>query len=234
MSEVYFITGCQLPAGSTLDELLQSIFNTAEIKPNQVDEIHLFSDAASSLFQRRLDTVFGPIVGWPLIPYLPPCAIISSCRGLETGEISTCILAETSSYISSAILLANPNGVGRFNLTPLVKLASRISLPKWISDPANWAEKLLTTIPKEEENPEDETPDLRIAPKKPARPWLGVYAHQKPDIPGWPEDRLVFRSSIFPSLMILADAVRTSRTDPGVWLDVDPEEPGASILVLPL
>jgi hypothetical protein len=234
MSEAYFIAGCQVQADSTLDKLLQSILTVAGIKHNQVDEIHVFSDAASALFQRRLDTAFGPIICWPLIPFLAPSNIISAVRGLEIGDISTCILAENSSLSSSAIFLANPKGVGRFNLTPRVQLANRFSPPGWITEPASWAEKVLSSIPKEEIEPGNDTPDLRIPPPKPTRPWLGVYARQKPVIPGWPEDRLVNGTSIFPSLMKLVDAVNTDSKDAGVWLDIDPEEPCASILVLPV
>lgn len=234
MSEAYFITGCQVQTDSTPDILLQSILSTAGLKHNQVDEIHIFSDSASALFQRRLDTAFGPVICWPLIPFLPPSSIISAIRGLEIGDISICILAEHSSLSSSAILLANPKGVGRFNLTPRVQLANRFYPPGCIAEPASWAEKVLSSIPKEEIEPENETPDLRIPPPKPARPWLGVYARQKPVIPGWPEDRLVYGSSIFPSLMKLVDAVNSDGNDAGVWLDVDREELCASILVLPV
>jgi hypothetical protein len=234
MSEAYLIAGTQLPIGSTIDTLLQSIFDAAGIKSNQVDEIHLYMDSASNLFQRRQDTSFGPVVGWPLIPYLQPSGLFSSCRGLETGDKSTSILAEISAQSSSAILLANPDGVGRYNLTPQVQLATRFTSPVWIADPVGNANRLLASIPPKETDPDEDVQDLRIPPKTPVRPWLGFYAPQKPENSGWPEDRLVFKSSIFPSLITLAEAVISSKTDPGVWMDLDPEEPGASMLVLPL
>jgi hypothetical protein len=234
MSEAYFISGCQLPTGSSQDALLQAIFTSAEIKPHQVDEIHMFTDAASALFQRRLETVFGPVIQWPLLPFLPVSTLFSACRALESGEISTCILAENSNQASCAVLLANPDGVGRFNLSPVVQLSTRSVFPEGITDLTASALKLLASIPKDEIEPEIEVPDLRVPRKQPARPWLAVHASEKPVVSDWPEDRLAFSSSLFPGLLKIIDLIQTSKTDPGVWTHSAPNEPGGSMLVLPL
>jgi hypothetical protein len=234
MSESYFISGCQLPVGSTLDELFQAVFSVSGIKPHQVDEIHMFTDAASALFQRRINSIFGPVIHWPLLPFLPISELFSVCRALEIGEISTCIFAENSSQASCGILLANPNGVGRLNLTPMAQLARRITFPEGVPDLAGSAQKLLTYIPKEELDPEDETPDLRVPRKQPARPWLAIHAPERPVISDWPEDRLVYSPSLFPSLLKIVDAIQTTKIDPGVWTHSTPDEPGGSLLVLPL
>lgn len=234
MSEAYFIAGSKLPTGSSLDSVLQSIFVAAEIKPKQVDEMHMFSDAASALFQRRLDTVFGSVIQWPLIPYLPVNGLFSACRALEIGEISTCILAEISNQTCSVLLLANPMGVGRLNLTPQVLLSNRVSYSEGIPDLPATAAKIISSAPKGDPQPEDETPDLRIPPKKAPRPWLAVHSPEKPDVPGWPEDRLIHSSAMLPSLFTLITAMQDSKTDPGVWISSAAIEPACSLLVLPL
>ncbi len=184
MSEAYFISGCQLPAGSSLDDILNTVFSSAGCQTPKIDEIHLFSDAATALFQRRIDTVFGPVIQWPLIPSLPVSALFSACRALETGELSTCVLVENSAQSANAILLANPNAVGRYNLSPQAHFSIRSSHPAGIIDLPGSAAKLIAAIPVDEPEPEDETPDLRVPPKKPARPWLAVRAPERTVVPG--------------------------------------------------
>lgn len=234
MSEAYFVTGCQLPAGSTLDALLQEVLKTGGMKPNQVSEIHLFTDAASALFERKRETIFGTVIQWPLIPHLAVSTLFSACRALESGETSACVLVENSAQMSSAILLANPSAVGRFNLSPKVVFSHRIVHPEGITDLADCAAKLLDSIPKEEPDAETDAPDLRVAPKKPARPWLAVHSNNPVGIPDWPEDRFLTGSNLFPLLIKLADAVARSKTDPAVWTYMQPREPGDAMLVLPL
>lgn len=234
MSEAYFVTGCQLPAGSTLDALLQDVLKNGGLKPNQVTEIHLFTDAASALFERKLDTIFGTVIQWPLIPHLAVSTLLSTCRALESGEMTACVLVENSAQMSCAVLLANPTAVGRFNLSPKVVLSHRSSHPEGITDLADCAAKLLASIPKEEPDAETDAPDLRVAPKKPARPWLAVHSNAPADILDWPEDRFLTSPGLFPLLTKLADAVARSKTDPAVFAHMLPGEPGDAMLVLPL
>jgi len=234
MSEAYLISGCQLPAGSSLDALLQDVLKTGGLKPNQVNEIHLFTDEASALFERKRDTIFGAVIQWPLIPHLAVSTLFSTCRALESGEISTCVLVENSAQLSCAILLANPSAVGRFNLTPMVVLSHRSTHPEGISNLSDCVTKLLASIPREEPDSETDAPDLRVAPKKHARPWLAVHSKEPADIPDWPEDRFLTGSNLFPLLVKLADAVSRSKTDPAVWAHIIPGEPGDAMLVLPL
>lgn len=234
MSETYFISGAVQPAGTPLDTLLQAIYSSAGIKPKQVDEIHLFSDAASALFQRRLDTVFGPVVHWPLIPFLPANTLFSDCRALESSELSTCILAESSSSVSCAFLLANPNAIGRFNLSPQAQFSIRCSYPEGINNFEAVAQKALAAMPKEDPDPENETPDLRIPPKHDARPWLAVHAPEKPSTIIWPEDRLTYSPSMVHGLLMLINAMNQTKTDPGIWVSVSGNEPACSLLALPL
>lgn len=234
MSEAYFITGCQLPAGSSLDALLQEVLKTGGLKPNQVNEIHLFTDAASALFERQRDTIFGTVIQWPLIPHLAVSTLFSACRALESGEITACVLVENTAQLSCAILLANPSAVGRHNLAPKVVLSFRSTHPEGITDQPDCATKLLARIPREEPDAENDAPDLRVAPKKPARPWLVIHSSTPAGIPEWPEDRLLSGSTLFPLLSKLADAVEKSKTDPAVWMHLQPGEPGDAMLVLPL
>jgi hypothetical protein len=234
MSEAYFITGCQLPAGSSLDALLQEVLKTGGLKPNQVNEIHLFTDAASALFERKHDSIFGTVIQWPLIPHLAVSTFFSVCRALECDEMTACVLVENSAQMSSAVLLANPKAVGRYNLAPRVHLSNRLSAPDGITNLPDCAAKLLAMIPKEEPDAETDAPDLRVAPKKPARPWLAVHANNPVDTSDWPEDRLMTGDSLFPLLIKLAAAVEKSKTDPAVWAHVIPGEPGDAMLVLPL
>jgi hypothetical protein len=234
MSEAYFVTGCQLPAGSSLDALLQEVLKTGGLKPNQVNEIHLFTDAASALFERKRDTIFGAVVQWPLIPHLAVSTLLSACRSLECNEMTACVLVENTAQMSCAVLLANPNAVGRYNLSPQVHLANRLSAPEGITNLPESAAKLLAMIPKEEPDAETDVPDLRVAPKKPARPWLAIHANGPVDTADWPEDRIMPGDSLFPLLIKLAAAVGRSKTDPAVWAHIVPGEPGDAMLVLPL
>ncbi|GAP20666.1 hypothetical protein [Leptolinea tardivitalis] len=233
MSDAYFVTGLQMPAGTPLETLLQKLCESAGIRAGSVNEIHHFTDAASALFQRISKTSYGPILCWPLIPYLETSTLFSVCRALELGEISTCILAECSSVTSTAILLASPTGVGRLNLSPHAHLAVRFSSPISMTDPVVCAHKLLASMP-EEESTEEQNPEGPPVPQKPSRPWMGIYSREKPEIADWSPDRLVFGSSIFTSLINLVTAMNSTRTDPGVWINIMSEEPGASLLVLPL
>jgi hypothetical protein len=234
MSEAYLITGSQLPAGTSLEALLQDVLKTGGLKPNQVTEIHLFTDAASALFERKRDTIFGSVIQWPLIPHLSVSTLFSACRALETGELTSCVLVENTAQQASAILLANPSAVGRLNLAPKVMLSLRSNHPEGITDLPDCAAKLLARIPKEEPDAENDAPDLRVAPKKPARPWLAIHSSAPAGIPEWPEDRVLTGASIFPLLIKLADAVEKSKTDPAVWMHLQPGEPGDAMLVLPL
>jgi hypothetical protein len=234
MSEAYFVTGCHLPAGSSLDALLQEVLKTGGLKPNQVNEIHLFTDAASALFERKHDTIFGTVIQWPLIPHLAVSTFLSACRALECNELTTCVLVENTAQMSCAVLLANPHAVGRYNLSPQVHLSNRLTAPEGITNLADCAAKLLAMIPKEEPDAENDAPDLRVAPKKPARPWLAVHTNGPVDIADWPEDRLMTGEALFPQLIKLAAAVERSKTDPAVWVHTVPGEPGDAMLVLPL
>lgn len=234
MSESYFITGCQLPAGTSLDALLQEVLKSGGLKPNQVNEIHLFTDAASALFERRLDTIFGTVIQWPLIPHLAVSTLLSVCRALECGEMTTCVLVENSASMSCAVLLANPTAVGRHNLSPQAHLANRLTSPEGITDLPDTAARLLAMIPKEEPDAETDAPDLRVAPKKPARPWLAIHSSATAELPEWPEDRLISGSALLPLITRLASLVEKSKTDPAVWVYIQPGEPGNAMLVLPL
>jgi hypothetical protein len=234
MSEAYFVSGVQQPAGTPLEALLQAICAQAEVKPNRVDEIHLFGDAVAALFQRRLDTPFGAVIYWPLIPFLPVSVLFSACRALETGEISTCIVAENSAALSCAILLANPNGIGRLNLTPQVHLDGRFTYPAGIPNLDAAADKVFKSIPQDDTIPADNVVDLRIPPKADPLPWVAIHSPSKPASLNWPSTRSIHHSSVLPGLIMLVKAMKTSKTDPGILISCTPNEPSAALLVLPL
>ncbi|NMB55741.1 MAG: hypothetical protein GYA15_13680 [Leptolinea sp.] len=232
MSEAYLISGVQQPTGSGLDDLLKAICGQSSIRPDRVNEIHLFSDTASALFQRRLTTSSGIVIHWPLIPFLPVNVLFSACRALESGDISTCILAENSGKFSCAVLLANPNGVGRFNLTPLVQLAGRFTYPGGIPDLKATADMALQTVPPVEVYAGSELDEPRVNPN--VHPWLSIHSPAKPVSLNWPADRLIYSTSILPGLMMLAIAMNKTKAASGVWISLAENEPAAALVALPL
>lgn len=234
MSEAYFVSGIEQPAGTPLENLLQAVCRQADVKPNRVDEIHVFGDAVAALFQRRLDTPLGTMIHWPLIPFLPVSILFSACRALETGEISTCIVAENSSALSCAVLLANPNGIGRLNLTPQVHLDGRFTYPAGIPDLDVAADKVLKSIPLDDSIPADNVVDLRMPPKTDPLPWVAIHSPVKPAMLNWPVARTLHHASVLPALLMLVKAMHTANGDPGILISCPPNEPSAALLVLPL
>lgn len=233
MSEAYLVTGCELPSGTTILEVIKTVCASAGIKPKQIDEIHLYTDAASALFQRKQDTEAGPIFTWPLLPLLPSGGLQSLCRALETGDTDLCLLVEISGSGSSAILLANPIAVGRFNLSPLVHLANRLSHPDGMKNLSTAALKTLATAPVEIE-PQEPVIDLRV-PKPPlAQPWLALHAEKTIDGLDWPTNRILHGTYLCGSLLSLAFAMNNSKTERGVWISIAQDGPVLSTLVLHL
>ncbi len=234
MSEAYLITGFSRPAGTTLDELLQIVHSSVGIKPGQVNEIHVFTDAANALFHRRSDSISGPVIQWPLIPGMEISSLFSVTRALECGELNLGIMAEVSARSSCVLLLANPMSVGRFNLSPRLRFGRRTTFPDGILDIPQEAASFLASIPPEQPEPEEETPDLRIPRKKPSRPWLTIVSPEKPADINWPEDRLISGSILFPELLELADAFESSLHDPGILVHMGHGEPGSIEVIMPL
>lgn len=234
MSEAYLITGLSRPAGTTLDELLQTVYSSSGIKPGRENEIHLFTDDANALFNRRSDSISGPVITWPLIPGMEISTLFSMTRALECGEIDRGILAEVSARSSCVLLLANPKTVGKFNLSPRLRFSRRTTIPAGIMDIPQEANKFLASIPPEQPDPEEEIPDLRIPRKEPSRPWLTIVSPEKQTGINWPEDRLINGSVLFSLMLKLADAVESSHHDPGILVHVGHNEPGAIQVVLPL
>jgi len=234
MSEAYLITGCQLPAGTPLEEILAALFKSSGLKSNQVNEIHLFSDMAAALFQRRIDITSGPVQQWPLLPCFEINGLFSITRALECGELSTVILAEVSAHLSCAMLLANPTAVGRLNLSPRLRFGRRKNLPEGIADIPLLASDLIASIPPEEPMPEEETPDLRVPPKRQSRPWLAIAGTGISMDIKWPEDRLISGTSLFPLLLKLVESIENSHSDPVVMVESGNDEPGSAVVVMPL
>jgi hypothetical protein len=233
MSEAYLVAGSELLAGTSLDELLKSICTPVGIRPRQIDEIHLFTDAASALFKRTEDTIAGPCFTWPLLPLIPAIGLQSLCRAMEVGELSLCLLAEISASGSSAILLANPISVGRFNLNPMVHLANRLSHADGLENLLTTTLKTLAAAPAEIE-PEEPVVDLRVPKAPAAQPWVAFHTSEITADLDWPENRMLFNANMCGSLLDLAAAMKITKTDRGVWMSVTPDGPILSTLVLPL
>lgn len=233
MSEAYLAAGSELPSGTSLDEVIKTICTAAGIKPRQIDEIHLYTDAASALFQRKQVTEAVSAFTWPLLPLLLAAGLCSLCHALETGELSLNLLAEISASGSRAILLANPNAVGRFNLSPLVLLAGHISHIDGLENLPTAALKTLAIAPAEIE-PLEPVVDLRVSKTPPAQPWLMLHTAENFDGLDWPKNRLLQNASLCGSLLGLASAMNKTRTDRGVWMSIAPDGPVLSTLVLPL
>jgi hypothetical protein len=233
MSEAYLVSGCELPPGSSLDKVINAACQSAGIKPHQIDEIHLYSSAASALFHRKQSSETSTIYSWPLLPLLPATGLRSICQSMEAGEVTLSLLMEDSPNYSSAILLANPIAVGRYNLTPLVHLANRLSHISGMDYLPTAALKTLATVPVEIE-PEAPVIDLRL-PKPPAtQPWLALHSPDQITGMEWPANRLLQSPGLCNSLLLLAEAMQKSKTDRGVWMSLSPDGPVLSNLVLPL
>ena len=233
MSEAYLVSGCELPSGIPLLEVVKTVCASAGIKPKQIDEIHLYTDAASALFQRKQDTEAGPIFTWPLLPLLPSVGLQSLCRALETGDLALCLLVEISSSGSSAILLANPIAVGRFNLSPLVHLANRLSHPDGMENLQTAALKTLAMAPIEIDS-EEPVIDLRVPKPPPTQPWLALHTAETISGLKWPTNRILQSPALCGSLLSLAFAMNKSKTERGVWMSIAKDGPVLSTLVLPL
>jgi hypothetical protein len=233
MSEAYLITGSELSTGTPLDEVISIVCKNAGIKPRQIDEIHLYTDAASALFHRMQDSEAGPVFSWPLLPLLPAAGLHSLCRSLEDDEISLCLLVEISAQRSSAVLLANPNAVGRYNLTPLVLLANRLSEVNGMDNLLTTALKTLAIVPVEIE-PKEPAVDLRLPKPAPPQPWLSLHSSETITGLDWSTSRLMQSSSLCGSLVDLAFAMSKTRTDRGIWMSIVPDGPILSTLVFPL
>lgn len=233
MSEAYLVSGSEQKTGTSLEELMKSICAPVGITPRQIDEIHLFTDEASALFKRKEETIASPCFSWPLLPLIPATGLQSLCRAMEIGELTLCLLAEISASGSSAILLANPISVGRFNLNPMVHLANRLSH-------ADGSENLLTTTLKTlaaapvEIEPEEPVVDLRVPKQIAAQPWVAFHTTEITANLEWPENRMLFNANMCGSLLDLAAAMKITKTDRGVWMSVAPDGPILSTLVLPL
>lgn len=233
MSEAYYINGVDQPTGTDPAVLLHAVCSTSGIKPARVDEVHVYSDAASALFKRRLDTPQGTILHWPYIPFLPVSGLLSACRALECGEISTCVIAEQTTQVNRAVLLAGPAAIGRMNLSPRAHLSARFTYPGGIPDLVPAAMRALAAIPPVEFEPEGgEAPAPK--PVLPANPWLAVHSPEKPQAGNWPVDRLIHGMTMLSSLDLLVKAMVSTKTEPGVWISANQADPAAAMLVLPL
>jgi hypothetical protein len=233
MSEAYLVAGVELSAGTKLDELIKAISTSVGIRPRQIDEIHLFTDAATALFKRTEETIAGHCFTWPLLPLFPATGLQSLCRAMEVGELSLCLLAEISSEGSSAILLANPIAVGRFNFSPMVHLANRLSHADGYENLLTTTLKTLAAAPAEIE-PEVPVVDLRV-PKPPvAQPWVTFHTTETSAELDWPENRVLYNASMCGSILDLAAAMKITKTDRGVWMSITTDGPVLSTLVLPL
>ncbi len=233
MSEAYYIAGVEQPAGTDPAVLLHAVCMAAGIKPARVDEVHLYSDAASALFKRRLDTPQGTIILWPYIPFLSVSGFFSACRALECGEISTIVIAEQTALVNRAVLLAGPAAVGRLNLAPQAHLSARFTHPEGFPDLPAAASQALAAIPPLEIEPENgEQPAPK--PIHPANPWLSVHSLEKPQAGNWPVDRLIHGLTMLSSLDLLVKALVSTQSEPGVWVSANKTDPAAAMLVLPL
>ena len=233
MSEAYLVTGCELPSGNPLLEVVKTVCASAGIKPQQIDEIHLYTDAATTLFQRKQDTEVGPIFTWPLLPLLPAVGLQSLCRALETGDLALCLLVEISGSGCSAILLANPIAVGRFNLSPLIHLANRLNLPDGMENLQTTALKTLAMAPIEIET-ENPVVDLRVPKPSPTQPWLALQSAETISELDWPTNRILQSPSLCSSLLSLAFAMNKSKTERGVWMSIANDGPVLSTLAMHL
>jgi hypothetical protein len=233
MSEAYLVSGCLLPGESPLLDVIDAICVSSGIKPQHLDEIHLYTDAASALFKRKQTTKAGPVFTWPLLPLLPAAGLRSLCQSLEDGEISICLLLEISARESGALLLANPNAVGRFNLAPLVHLANRMSHPEGFDSLLTTVLKTLALSPAEIE-PEEPVVDLRLPKPPPSQPWLAMQSAEIISDMDWPGNRLLMDPSLYGSLMRLAAEMNKTKSARGVWMSVASDGPVLSTLVLHL
>ncbi len=233
MSETYYVAGVDQPTGTDPAVLLHAVCAAAGIKPARLDEVHLYSDSASALFKRRLDTPQGTIIQWPNIPFLPVSGLFSACRALESGEISTCVVAEQTAQVNRVVLLAGPAAIGRMNLAPLAHLSVRFTYPGGIPDISTATTRALAAIPSKEIEPENGG-EPAPQPALPTKPWLAVHSSEKPRAVNWPVDRLIHGLTMLSSLDLLIKALVSTKTEPGVWISVNQADPAAVMLVLPL
>jgi hypothetical protein len=97
----------------------------------------------------------------------------------------------------------------------------------------NTALKTLATVPLEIE-PEAPVIDLRHPKPPAAQPWLALHTLDQITTLDWPTNRILQSPGLCNSLLMLAAAMKNSKTERGVWMSLSADGPVLSTLVLPL
>jgi hypothetical protein len=173
MNEVYWIAGAEMNTlpeqltppsnGQEADVLLGKLLKASGVKPGWVDEIHWYSDPVVDNLPQEL--ILGeefpcdiPTFGWAAQKGLDYYLFHSIVRAILAGDNHLVCFGQKEGSNISAMLLASPTAVGRYNLIPQGCLAIRLVFPANLSQKSKvFMQILRDRLTKNEIDPEKVT-----------------------------------------------------------------------------
>ncbi len=150
MSESFIIASEQKEAepgqeGAAL-AFISSLLEAAHLKARRLQEVHWQSGGSQPLALQSIETSFDvALFQWPDLPGLDHLLLHSASRAILAGERELVLVGQEWQHHTAAALLASPAAVGKYNLLPLVRIDSRLTLP---AEPERWASSLRTILQK--------------------------------------------------------------------------------------
>lgn len=168
MEEVYWIAGSELhyPPEEMTPEMhvqkgalvAESALAAARIRPVWVDEVHWLSDLDLPGVPRAALTEAGlsaekPLLEWGSIPILDHMLLQSAALAILAEDNHLVFLGRQVGCATSALLLASPTAVGRYNLNPVARLLGRLTLRINPKDSAETLKTIFRQLERKELDP---------------------------------------------------------------------------------
>ena len=125
---------------------ISSLLEAAHLKARRLQEIHWQSASPQPLTLSSIETSPDVVLfQWPDLPDLDHLLLHSTSRAILAGERELVLLGQEWQHHTAAVLLASPAAVGKYNLLPLARIESRLTLP---AEPERWASSLRVILQK--------------------------------------------------------------------------------------
>jgi|GEM_PF-1263135 len=140
MSQAFLIAASQgennalsgAPIADQARPILLDLFKQAGLQPQRLQEIHWCGGDPDYWLTSLIHQVgFSAEIArfqWPVAPLISHFVLQNAARSIETGARDLILLSQVSGERVTALLLASPAAVGRYNLAPRARIAACFSI----------------------------------------------------------------------------------------------------------
>jgi hypothetical protein len=133
MNEIYWIDGVACEANGAAASLAQVTLNAlierTGVQPDWIDAVYWLGGdiVTGTLGEVGLES-HAPVLSWPGLPLMDHFILHSAARSLFSKETGMVIMGQQIGDVAGAVMLASPEVVEKYNITPRANLTARLML----------------------------------------------------------------------------------------------------------